>query len=85
MTPERFHQVDEIFQEALDLPPGEREAFLEKARTLDQAGFRAQAREAWQAILKVIPQHQEAAGRLGRLAWEDGDYTAAASFLERAV
>ena len=30
MTPERFHQVDEIFQEALDLPPGEREAFLEK-------------------------------------------------------
>ena len=63
----------------------QREAFLEKARTLDQAGFRAQAREAWQAILKVIPQHQEAAGRLGRLAWEDGDYTAAASFLERAT
>jgi tetratricopeptide (TPR) repeat protein len=63
----------------------QREAFVEKARTLDQAGFRAQAREAWQAILKVIPQHQEAAGRLGRLAWEDGDYAAAASFLERAT
>ncbi len=63
----------------------QRETFLEKARTLDQAGLRAQAREAWQAILKVIPQHQEAAGRLGRLAWEDGDYATAASFLERAT
>jgi len=37
MTPERFHQVDEIFQEALDLPPGEREAFLEKACGPDTA------------------------------------------------
>ncbi len=63
----------------------QREAFVEKARTLDQAGLRAQAREAWAAILKVIPQHQEAASRLGRFAWEDGDYTTAASLLERAT
>jgi tetratricopeptide (TPR) repeat protein len=63
----------------------QREAFVEKARTLDQAGFRATAREAWSAILKVIPQHQEAAGRLGRLAREDGDLVAAAAFLERAT
>jgi len=64
-------------------PP--REAFLEKARTLDQAGLRPAAREAWRAILEVIPQHTEAMARLGRLAWEDGDQTSAAAFLEGAV
>jgi tetratricopeptide (TPR) repeat protein len=68
----------------------QREAFLEKARTLDQASLqhaslRMQAREAWRAILKVIPQHQEAAARLGRMAWEDGDHAEAAPLLERAV
>ncbi len=63
----------------------QRDAFVEKARTLDQAGLRTQARQAWQAILKAIPQHQEAAARLGRLAWEDGDIAAAASYLERAT
>jgi tetratricopeptide (TPR) repeat protein len=67
----------------------QREAFLEKARTLDQASLhqkalRPQAREAWRAILKAIPQHPEAAARLGRLAWEDGDHTEAATMLERA-
>jgi tetratricopeptide (TPR) repeat protein len=68
----------------------QREAFLEKARTLDQASaiqkqLRPQAREAWRAILKAIPQHQEAAARLGRLAWEDGHHTEAVTLLERAV
>lgn len=63
----------------------QREAFLEKARTLDQAGLRPQAREAWRAILEVVPQSTEAAARLGRLAWEDGDYAAAVSLLERAT
>lgn len=63
----------------------QREAFLEKARTLDQAGQRPAAREAWQAILQVVPQNLEAAARLGRLAWQDGDYAIAANFLERAV
>jgi tetratricopeptide (TPR) repeat protein len=66
------------------------EAFVEKARTLDQASvdqaiLRPVARNAWQAILKVAPQNMEAAARLGRLAWEDGDHTLAASLLERAV
>ena len=60
-------------------------SFVEKARTLDQAGLRAEAREAWRAILKVIPQHQEAASRLGRLAFEDRDYATAASLLEQAT
>ncbi len=63
----------------------QREVFVEKARTLDLAGLRAQAREAWQAILKVIPGHQEAAARLGRLAWEDGDPATAAALLEQAI
>jgi tetratricopeptide (TPR) repeat protein len=68
----------------------QREAFVEKARTLDQLGLlhqnlRQQAREAWQAILKIVPQNIEAAARLGRLAWEDGDHALAASLLERAV
>jgi tetratricopeptide (TPR) repeat protein len=63
----------------------QREVFLEKARTLDQAGDRLAAREAWRAILDVIPHSAEAAARLGRMAWEDGDRAAAASLLERAV
>jgi tetratricopeptide (TPR) repeat protein len=63
----------------------QRDAFLEKARTLDQAGLRPAAREAWRAILEVVPENAEAAARLGRLAWEDGDHAAAVSLLERAV
>jgi tetratricopeptide (TPR) repeat protein len=63
----------------------QREVFLEKARTLDQAGLRSQARQAWRAILDVIPENAEAAARLGRLAWEDGDHATAVSLLERAV
>ena len=70
--------------QAIAIAP-QREAFLEKARTLDQAGLRSLARAAWQAVLDVIPQSTEAAARLGRLAWEDGDYAAAAILLERAT
>jgi len=62
----------------------QREAFLEQARTLDRAGLRSQAREAWRAVLDVVPQSMEAAARLGRLAWEDGDYAAATILLQRA-
>ena len=72
------------FDRAIALSP-QREAFVEQARTLDQAGLRAPARQAWAAILKVIPEHQEAASRLGRLAFEDGDLAQAASCLERAT
>ena len=69
---------------AIGLAP-QREAFLEKARTLDQAGLRPQAHEAWRAILQVVPKNMEAAARLGRLAWEDGDYAAAVTYLECAA
>jgi tetratricopeptide (TPR) repeat protein len=63
----------------------QRDLFIEKARTLDQAGLNAPARAAWRAILDVVPQHQEAAARLGRLAWEAKDFAVAASLLERAT
>ncbi|MGA2054833.1 MAG: tetratricopeptide repeat protein [Bradyrhizobium sp.] len=63
----------------------QREAFVEKARTLDQAGLRPQARLAWSAILEVVPDNVEAVARLGRLAWEDGETGIAAKFLERAA
>jgi tetratricopeptide (TPR) repeat protein len=69
---------------AIALAP-QREAFVEKARTLDQAGLRPQARQAWNAILDVVPDHAEAAARLGRLAWEDGEIALAAKLLERAT
>lgn len=69
---------------ALALSP-QREALFEKARTLDAAGLKPQAREAWRAILKALPQSQEAAARLGRLAWEHGEQPAAVSLLERAT
>jgi tetratricopeptide (TPR) repeat protein len=69
---------------AIALAP-QRDAFIEKARTLDQAGLTTQAREAWQAIQKVIPDYQEAAARLGRLAFDEGDLATAASQLARAT
>jgi tetratricopeptide (TPR) repeat protein len=69
---------------ALVLSP-QREALFEKARTLDAAGLKPQAREAWDAILKALPQSQEAAARLGHLAWDGGDYASALSLLERAA
>jgi tetratricopeptide (TPR) repeat protein len=63
----------------------QRDAFIEKARTFDQAGLRPQARQAWNAILDVIPDHAEAAARSGRLAWEDGEAVLAVKFLECAA
>ena len=62
----------------------QREAIFEKgARTLDQAGLRPQARQAWRAILEAAPKNPEAAARLGRLLWEDGDDATAVDLLER--
>ena len=68
----------------------QRELFVEKARTLDQASLyqaslRPQARAAWQAILQAVPDHIEALARLGRFAWEDGDLTLALTLLELAT
>lgn len=63
----------------------QRDVFVEQARTLELAGRKAQARAAWEAILKVIPQHQEALARLGRLACDDGDPAKAVTLLERAT
>jgi tetratricopeptide (TPR) repeat protein len=79
-----FNAAIKHLDRAIALAP-QRDMFVEKARTLDQAGLAPQAREAWRAILKIIPQHQEAAARLGRLAWEDGNHAEAVSLLERAA
>jgi tetratricopeptide (TPR) repeat protein len=80
----KFEDALSHLDRAIAISP-QREAFVEKARTLDQAGLRPQARQAWQAILDVIPENVEAAARLGRLAWEDGDHATAVSLLARAV
>ena len=79
-----FDRALSHLDQAIALGP-QREAFLEKARLLDQAGYQSQARQAWRAILDVIPDHAEAAARLGRLAWEDGETELAAKLLERAA
>ena len=79
-----FDRALSHLDQAIALAPP-REAFVEKARTLDQAGLRPQARQAWNAILDAVPGHVEAAARLGRLAWEDGEIALAAKLLERAT
>jgi tetratricopeptide (TPR) repeat protein len=79
-----FERALEHLDSAIAISP-QREAFIEKARTLDQAGLRPQARQAWNAILDVVPDHAEAAARSGRLAWEDGEAVLAVKFLERAA
>src|ERR1700684_2902551 len=79
-----FDGVLSHLDRAIAIAP-QREAFVEKARTLDQAGLRPQARQAWKAILDAIPDHLEAAARSGRLAWEDRDSVPAATLLGYAA
>jgi tetratricopeptide (TPR) repeat protein len=79
-----FDRALSHLDQAIAVAP-QREAFIEKARTLDQAGLRPQARQAWGAILDVIPDHTEAAARSGRLAWEDGELALAEKFLARVA
>lgn len=61
------------------------EILLQTARTLDQAGRRDEAMAAWRQILRALPQSREAMARLGRLSWQDGRLSEAASLLESAV
>ncbi|MER8824062.1 MULTISPECIES: tetratricopeptide repeat protein [unclassified Mesorhizobium] len=61
------------------------EILIERARTLDQAGDAPAARECWTLVLQRDPKSQEAAARLGRLAWQRGAPAEAEGFLERAV
>src|SRR5206468_1856359 len=61
------------------------EALLERARTLDAAGRRDAARDAWRAVLRADRRNREAAARLGRLLSEDGKLAEAAALLEQAV
>jgi tetratricopeptide (TPR) repeat protein len=61
------------------------EALVERARTLDAAGMRDAARDAWRAVLRVNPSSREAAARLGWLLSKDGKLVEAATMLELAV
>jgi tetratricopeptide (TPR) repeat protein len=81
---QRYDDALAHLDRAIAMAP-QREGFVEKARTLDQAGQREAARAAWRAILEIVPQQKEAAARLGRIAWEDGDPAGAEKLLERAV
>lgn len=69
----------------LPATPPHPEALLERARALSLAGHADAAREAWQAVLTTSPDSREAMARLGRLAWEAGDRTAALAHLTRAT
>ena len=42
-------------------------------------------RDAWRDLLRTNPGSREAAARLGRLLWEDGEFVEALSMLEKAV
>jgi tetratricopeptide (TPR) repeat protein len=79
-----FDRALSHLDQAIPISP-QREAFIEKARTFDQAGLRPQARQAWKAILDIVPDNVEAVARSGRLAWEDGEAALAAKLLERAA
>jgi tetratricopeptide (TPR) repeat protein len=61
------------------------EILIERARILDQAGDALAARECWTLVLQRDPKSEEAAARLGRLAWQSGASVEAEGFLERAV
>jgi len=50
-----------------------------------RAGRLKQARAACQALLRVNPKHQDALHLLGLLAYQDGDYMAAAELIDRAL
>ncbi|WP_292313800.1 tetratricopeptide repeat protein [Mesorhizobium sp.] len=72
------------FGRAAELAPGIT-VLIERARTLDQAGDRSQAYQAWRAVTRADPSSAEAAARLGRILFEDGMPAEAAPLLERAV
>ena len=72
------------FARAAELAPGVA-VLIEGARTLDEAGDRSQAYQAWQAVARADPSSAEAAARLGRILFEDGMPAEAAPLLERAV
>jgi tetratricopeptide (TPR) repeat protein len=72
------------FSQAASLAHGA-DALIERARTLDAAGAREAARDAWREVLRSDPGCSEAAARAGRLLAEDGMHAEAAAMLERAV
>lgn len=60
MTPERWHQVDRIFDAALDLSPGERESFVRGACAGDD--------ELAAEVLSLLQSHDESGGYIEALS-----------------
>jgi tetratricopeptide (TPR) repeat protein len=79
-----FNLAISHLKRARELGPGTL-IFFELARTFDAAGDRSGAREAWLAITRIDPASQEAAGRLGRILFEEGLPAEAAAVLERVA
>jgi serine/threonine protein kinase len=72
MTPERWLQVEEIFQVALDLKPGERERYLSKA-CVDDASLR-------QEVETLLSQHESAGDLLDEPLYGETGMNALQSF-----
>ncbi|UCI31043.1 tetratricopeptide repeat protein [Mesorhizobium sp. B4-1-4] len=79
-----FDQALFHLSRAAELAP-DAAVLIEQARTLDEAGDRTQALEAWRQVTLADPSSAEAAARLGRMLFEDGMPADAAPLLERAV
>ena len=58
---------------------------VEEARRLHRAGDPAAARTLYEAVIDRAPETPEALHRLGILAYQDGDASAALGFLDRTV
>ena len=70
MDPERWHQVDRLFEEALDRPPEERQAFLDSACAGDTA-LRQEVERLLAADEKGEEFLTDAPGELLRLAFDE--------------
>ena len=74
MDPERWHEVDRLFEEALDRPTAERPAFLEAACAGDTA-LRQEVERLLAADEKGAGFLAGAPGELLRLAFDGGPAT----------
>src|SRR5262245_27597447 len=70
MTPERWKQIDDLFNDALDRPPEERSAFLDGACAGD-AELRGEVESMLAASLAATERIQAAIGHEASLVVED--------------
>ena len=65
MSPERWRQIEEVFQAALDLPHGEREAYFDRA-CADDEGLRRE-------VETLVAQYESAGGFIDEPAYRRSD------------